>query len=414
MTDRPKPGTLPIEPPRLPGRLDAVLASALDERPGAGAVPGAVGCVVTRHGGVRAGAAGVRVAGRDDPATPDTVLALFSCTKPITAAAALQCIESGRGHLDEPVGERLPAIDRLRVLTGYDATGQALYRAPTRRVTVRHLLLHTAGFGYPFFSPTLAGWLTAERHPSVISGQAAALETPLLFDPGAQWEYGISTDWLGRWIEHVADQPLEEVLRAWIFDPLGMVDATFAPDRLQRRRLMRMHGRSADGVAERRRDLEPPPRPEQAMGGHGLYATAVDFARFLHCLLLNGRIPDSAPGAGATLLQPGTLAPWLTCDPAVQPALRRLPSADPELTGELLLPRTAEEHPARWSPMGAFLDPRASTLRWCGLANLYYWLDPASGVAGFWGTQLLPFGDPGAVDAAGRFEQVARGCVSGN
>ena len=100
-------------------------------------------------------------------------------------------------------------------------------RPPKSPVTVRHLLTHTAGFGYEFMNRELFDLVSKKEFPSMMAGGDGFLKAPLLFDPGARWEYGINTDWLGRLVERVSGQSLEVYFRQKIFDPLGMPDTFF-------------------------------------------------------------------------------------------------------------------------------------------------------------------------------------------
>lgn len=363
-------------------------------------LPGVAACITGREGARFVGAAGHRAVDAGEAQGPaldrDTVFALFSCSKPITATALLQLVEEGRLDLETPVAEQVPSLvgslgrpSRLEPA----ADGAPVAVPASHPITPRHLLLHTAGFGYPFFSPLLQAWMAATGLPEITAARREALDAPLLAEPGARWTYGIATDWCGRLIEEVEGAPLEAVLRRRVLDPLGMTQTTFTPPRALRRRMMRMHQRAPDGSLQLRRDLELPPRPEQAMGGHGLYAPLGDVARFLRMLLCSGRTPD-----GGALLAPGTVD-WALDPKGPWPALEPLQTTDPAITLDLPLDAREGGPPPRWGPFGAFLDGDAPVVRWCGLANLHYWVDRRAGEAGVWATQVLPCADPAAVRA---------------
>ena len=134
-------------------------------------------------------------------------------TKAITSVAAMQLVEQGKLALDDPV----PAIDETlsapQVLTGFDANGRPLMRPARRPITLKHLLTHTAGFGYPMWNPDIGRYAQATETPSIMSGRLAALRMPLMFDPGDKWEYGINIDWVGRLVEEVSGQDLDAYCR---------------------------------------------------------------------------------------------------------------------------------------------------------------------------------------------------------
>jgi methyl acetate hydrolase len=344
--------------------------------------------VTDRDGEIYEGAAGVRRLGGDDPMTTDSVFALFSTTKAITATAALQLVEEGRLDLDAPATTYVPEIGELKVLDGFDPDGTPRVRDPKREITTRMLLTHTAGFGYDFFCEDYRRLAEEHGQPSVITATRAALRTPLLFDPGERWQYGSSLDWSGQVVEGITGERLGEVFAARIFEPLGIRDTSFVLDDRLRSRLAAMHQRGDDGSLTPI-EFELPSPPEVDMGGHGLYGTVGDYMRFIRMWLNDGR------GENGVVLQPETV------EMAVQNHLgdlkvTMLPGVIPTLSND------AEFFPGQsksWSLPFMINDEQAPTGRpagaqgWAGLANLFYWIDRENGYGGFWATQILPFGD---------------------
>ena len=113
------------------------------------------------------------------------------------------------------------------MIEGFDAAGQPRMRAPKRPITLQHLLTHTAGFAYEIWRPEIAQYQSATNTPGITTCANAALTTPLLFDPGERWEYGISIDWVGKMVETVSGQKLDRYFQDNIFGPLGMKDTSF-------------------------------------------------------------------------------------------------------------------------------------------------------------------------------------------
>ena len=168
-----------------PSSLDAVLRQAVDS----GAVPGVAAVVSGRDGVLYEGAAGRLHAG-DDTAPevgPDTMFRLASMTKAMASVAALQCVEDGLVALDTPVQDVLPEFGELQVLDGWDGDTPRL-RAPSRAPNLQDLLTHTAGLGYFFTNPDLFRWHEVTGAPNVLTGKKAGLMTPLVRDPGVEWE----------------------------------------------------------------------------------------------------------------------------------------------------------------------------------------------------------------------------------
>src|SRR5438477_9305778 len=173
-------------------RVDVVLRRAVD----AGEVPGVVAMAATLDGPIYEGAFGLRALGAGPAMTLDTVFRIASMTKAITSVAAMQLFEQGKLSLDAPVPDIDPALARPQVLEGFDPSGAPMLRPAKRPITLRHLLTHTAGFVYEEWNPELIRYVAATGMPSVMAGKLAALQLPLVFDPGERWEYGINIDWV--------------------------------------------------------------------------------------------------------------------------------------------------------------------------------------------------------------------------
>lgn len=368
---------------------DAILQDVVTSSP---RVAGVVAMITDREQNIYEGAAGVRSLAHDAPMTTDDAFALFSTTKAITATAMLQLVEEGRIDLDAPARNYAPEIGRLQVIEGFDANGEPQLRAPRRELTTRNLLTHTAGFGYDFFNPVYQRLAEQKGQPSVITGSKAALMTPLLFDPGEQWEYGSNMDWAGQVIEGITGQRLGEVFKTRIFDPLGIKDMTFELHDGLRSRLACMHARNTDGSLTPT-DFELPSAPEVHMGGHGLYGTVGDYMRFMRMWLNDGR------GEFGQVLKPETVR-MAERNHLGELKIKMLPGVIPSLSNDA---EFFPGMPKSWSLAFMINDEPAPTgrpagaLGWAGLANLFYWIDRKSGIGGFWATQILPFADTTSV-----------------
>jgi methyl acetate hydrolase len=352
-------------------------------------VPGVIAMAATDQGLIYEGAFGTRVLGTDAAMTPDTVLWIASMTKPITSAAAMQLVERGQLTLDTPAADVVPALAQVQVLTGFDASGTPQLRAPKRAMTLKHLLTHTAGFGLEIFYADIGKYQAATGTPGIITCEHAALTTPLLFDPGERWGYGINTEWVGKIVEAVSGQRLGDYLHHNLFAPLGMHSTAFQISSSQRVRLASMHARRPDGTLAVV-PFEIPQEPQFQNGGGGLYSTAPDYLRFTQMLLHHGTFN------GHQVLQTETVH-TMAQNHIGDLHCVELQAAMPELT-----------HPANFFPgmlqkwgLG-FLINTAQTpqgrspasLAWAGLANTFFWIDPTKRVTGVFLTQMLPFFDP--------------------
>lgn len=381
--------------------FDSVLNGVVDGNP---RVPGVVAMVTDRKGNIYEGAAGVRDLSTNAPMTTDSVFAIFSTTKAITGTCVLQCVEEGLLDLDAPAKNYAPALGKLQVLDGFDNSGNPITRAPKRDVTTRMLMLHTAGFGYDFFNAQYNRLAEDHGQPSVITASRGSIETPLLFDPGDQWEYGTDIDWAGQVVEGVRGKRLGEVMKDHVFDPLGMSDIGFVMNPSMASRRATIHLRGQDGSLDPQTDLVLTQEPEVDMGGHGLYSTVGEYMKFIRMWLNDG------DGANGRVLKKETVAMAVKNGLKDHQKVVALPGVIPWLSNE------AEFFPGlkkSWSFTFMVNDEQAPTGRpansigWAGLANLYYWIDQKNGIGGFWATQILPFADASSFGGYIDFESTA-------
>ncbi|ABG05048.1 beta-lactamase [Rubrobacter xylanophilus DSM 9941] len=378
--------------------IDGVLRGAVERE---GGVPGVVALATDRRGDFYEGVFGVRELGGSRKMTPDTVFAIFSCTKAVTGVAVMQLVEEGEISLEHPAREYVPELAEIPVLEGFDASGEPRLRPARGEITVGQLLLHTAGFGYDLFNEDLLRYGQARGVPSVITATMDSLRTPLLFDPGERWEYGINIDWAGKVVEAVRGRRLGEVFRERIFEPSGMESTAFTMTEGMRRRRATIHQRGEDGSLTPLPDLELPQEPEQHMGGHGLYATAGDYTRFIRMILNDGA------GENGRVLRPETVELMSRNGLPEGMKIKPLPGVMRQFTNDA---EFFPGMPKSWGYTFMINDEDAPTgrpagsLGWAGLANLYYWIDRRGGLGGFWATQIFPFADEVSFPAYLEFE----------
>jgi CubicO group peptidase (beta-lactamase class C family) len=376
--------------------IDRVLQQACE----AADIPGVVAIAASGHEEIYRGAFGKRDLSKDQPMTPDSVFWIASMTKAITAAAAMQLVEQGKLSLDESIGKLLPDLAAPQVLEGFDAEGKPKLRPAARPITLRHLLTHTAGFCYDMWNGDMVRYMEQHGVPGIIGCQHAALKTPLMSDPGTRWEYGINIDFVGKAVEAASGQRLDAYLRDNLLAPLGMADTGFRIGDDQRSRLVAVHARGEDGA------LAPIPfevaqEPEFHMGGGGLYGTAPDYIKFTQMILNQGR------GNGHQLLKPETVAS-MAQNHIGDLCMGKMTSAVAFATNDVDLYPEMEK---KWGL--SFLINTARTpegrspgsLAWAGLANTYFWIDPARDLCGVILMQVLPFADPKCLATFAGFER---------
>jgi methyl acetate hydrolase len=361
-------------------------------------IPGVVAMAATGSEVIYQGAFGKRDLTKDDPMTTDSVFWIASMTKAITTAAGMQLVEQGKLSLDEPIGKLLPDLANPQVLEGFDAKGEPKLRPARGQITLRQLMTHTAGFAYDMWNGDMVKYMEKTGTPGIITCQNAALKTPLCSDPGTRWEYGTNIDFVGKAVEAVSGKKLDTYLRDNLFAPLGMNDTGFKISDSMRRRLVGMHARAPEGLGPFPFEMEQ--APEFHMGGGGLYGTAADYIKFTQMILNNGK------ANGNQVLKPETVA-LMGQNNIGAIEVGKLPTALPAFTNDVdLFPGMVK----KWGL--SFLINTAKTpegrapggLFWAGLANTYFWIDPARNVSGVILTQLLPFADKLCLEAFAGFE----------
>ncbi len=368
--------------------LNATLDNLLQDAITRGDVPGVVAAVTNRDETIYENGFGDRALGGGAAMTSDTVVWIASMTKAITGMAAMQLVEQGKLSLDDPASDVVPYLGEVQVLDGFDDAGQPITRSPKQPVTLRQLLTHTAGFSYEIWNSSIIRYQEAKGIPGVTTCEDAALTTPLLFDPGERWDYGINIDWAGKMVEAVSGQRLGAYMKTNIFDPLGMDSTAFKITPAMRSRLASIHQRSDDDQLAPI-EMEIPQEPEFEMGGGGLYSTVGDYLKFIKMILNKGM------ANGQQLLQPDTVE-QMSINQMGDCRVCELKTAIPPVS------QNAEFFPGMPKTWGltfmintetAPTGRPAGSLAWAGLANSYYWIDPSTGIGGAYATQVLPFAD---------------------
>jgi CubicO group peptidase (beta-lactamase class C family) len=360
-------------------------------------LPGAVALIADRDGVRFVEAYGHADATSGAPMQVDTIFQIASMTKAVVSAGAMQLVESGKLDLDAPIGDLLPQLAAPMVLTGFADSGEPQTRPAARPITLRHLLTHTSGLGYFFIRPEILRYYMTTGMPA--PGSLASIEMPLLFDPGDSWEYSVATDWVGLAIEAATGKRLGEYLKASLFDPLGMAATAFRdvlPDGAAQ-----VHMRAPGGGFA----LQPMflGGGDFDMGGGGLTSTAYDYARFTRMILRGGELD------GARVLSQTSVAE-MARDQVAPLRAGYMGTAMPELAQPF---DTFPDQHTGWG-LGFLINPERGpngrepgSLAWAGIFNSYFWIDPASGIAGVMMSQLSPFGDAGALSFLGSLEQAA-------
>ncbi|MBQ15968.1 MAG: hypothetical protein CMJ65_02460 [Planctomycetaceae bacterium] len=272
-----------------------------------GQLAGVTVCILRRGRVAHLRAYGYRDATTKTPARVDDIVRIYSMSKPIVSAAAMQLWEQGRFALDDPLADYIPAFRQMKVLvTDQAADGKPRHRlvAARRQITIRDAFRHTTGIAYGgdlvkpvnqhYVANDLVYWSNGMYAPkyTLLDGMSRLGRVPLLHHPGDQFTYGLNVDILGRLIEVCSGCQLSVYLRQRMFQPLGMVDTAFHVPDDKLSRFGPVHDKNKQGkfyrlAAAATSPYRLPPRWES--GGGGLVSTITDYARFCQAILDGGK-----------------------------------------------------------------------------------------------------------------------------
>ena len=245
---------------------------------------------------------GLRDVEASTPVISNGLYRIYSMSKLITTVAALSLYEEGRFMLDEPVTGFLPELSVQKVYVSGPFEDMKLVE-PDSPVTVRQLMNHTAGFTYGIFDPGPVGRAMRRARADFSSPDetladvvARLGEVPLCFHPGTRWNYGVSTDVLGRFVEVVAGKPFEDVLRERVFEPLGMEDTFFGVPENKIDRFCALYTKTAEiplKLIETAAESRFKAPASMCSGGGGLVSSMADYLRFIEMLQRGGALGDA-------------------------------------------------------------------------------------------------------------------------
>lgn len=348
-------------------------------------LPAALMGSITKDGRIKWKAFGPSVWGGKDTINENNIFRIYSMTKAITSIAAMQLVEQGKIGLDDPLDQLMPEMASIPILT---KEGELV--KPRKSITLRQLLTHTSGFGYYF---------TDSRIQNFQQENWEYEDKPRLFEAGTAWRYGTSTDWVGKIVEKISRDNLEQYFRKYITGPLQMNATWFnVPDHLQERIV-------SYGVKDSIGFNELPRIPEKQVtefiGGGGLYGSGKDYMTFLQCMLNYGTYE------GGQLVSRETFELMLADN---LPKDVKLNYEQFDNTIMSFSGRFGDESD-RWGLAWAIEANKNELVRpigsvyWAGAANSYYTLDVENQVAIVYFTQYLPFNDKESFDFYKLFEE---------
>ena len=400
------------------------LSSSFEELTKAKRVPG-IGAIVLDKSGKRLydSSFGTLNANEDNakPFTNDTQLLIWSCTKLITSLCTLQLVEQGKISLNDPVKKYLTKDD-FQVCERLDENRQPVLRKPKTEMTLLHLITHTSGLTYDFFGDDklMHDYRAAKDQPRGAylnpSAEWQYNDVFLAFDPGVRHHYGTNIDRLGFIIEEVSGLKLEDYIAKNICEPLGMKNTG---PQFQGDDWLKVHLKDGEGKLTAVEAIQPAKEPWKYGGGHFLCSSLSDYSQVLLALLNEGK----HPGTGKSILKPETVKDYVFKDLIPEVGCTgdgigviSAPSLVPGVSNAGDVGSIMSAVPRGWSAGLMINNEDASSARkagsgaWAGLGNLYYIVDPKSGVAGIIGTSIMPFLDS---DVVGLFEKMEKFAYAG-
>ena len=331
---------------------------------------------------------------RDHSITPQNIFSIASMTKVLTSVAALQLVEQKKITLDQPLDQHLPEMSKMLIL---NQDNQVI--EPQNSITLRHLLTHTAGFGYWFTSPQLGNWNQLKAEINWRENYQ-----PRLFESGTSFMYGTNLDWVGRLIEKISGIDLEQYFRQYISGPLGM-DSTWynVPDELEHLVVATSY-RNADTGTVIKNEYQKMSPSQDFNGGGGLASSAEDYGRFLACMLNRGTFNNVKLLEESTfdLLNSPQLNNFKTTHRYVE-----VTDVDTKSRGDKDYFFDSHDN---WTLAWAYEENSVTrpmgTAYWAGFFNTYFTIDFENEFALVYMTQILPFNDMNSYNLFTSFERI--------
>ena len=331
---------------------------------------------------------------RNDTINEKNIFSIASMTKALGSVAALQLVEQGKITLDEPLDEYLPNMSSRKILTQDNKIIE-----PINSITLRHLLTHTAGFGYWFTSKQLSDWGNLKKE----IGWTENYE-PRLFESGTSYMYGTNIDWVGRLVEKISGMNLEDYLRKYVTGPLEMNSTWFnVPENLEDLIVTSSYRDKNSGKLIKNKYQKRNKRTSFNAGG-GILSSPEDYGKFLVCMLNKGKYK------GVRILKDETFE------------LMNSPQLDEFKTTHRHVPVSNVDTKARgdkdnffdsydnWTLAWAYEENSISrpygTAYWAGFFNTYFTIDFKNDFALVYMTQILPFNDIESYNLFTSFERL--------
>ena len=362
-------------------RIDSTLQAMVD----AGVIVGASALIVEKDQEVYFKAFGSSDREAAKSFDRNTLVRIFSMTKPVTGTALMQLYEKGLFQLDDPLSKYAPEFADMKVFAGMDKAGKMILEPLSRPITIRDLTRHTAGFAsgnHPDLGKTVQTADVMNRENTLAQMAEKLGKLPLAFQPGEQWSYGICVDVQAFLVERLSGKPFDQYVKENILTPLKMTETGYVPRDTSR--FAAAYSKGEDGTLQRVPDeqanafnsQEWPLKP----GGYGLTSSIDDYMRFARMLVNEGSFE------GATVLKPETVKLMATNHLA------------DSVTERMWLPSKGQvgfgiDFAVRMRPPADVKENNGvvGEFFWDGAASTLFWVDPANELTAVLFVQVFPF-----------------------
>ena len=321
---------------------------------------------------------------------------MASMTKHITAYLTLSILEANAIDLSDHVGTYVPEIDDLKI--AYKEGDFIKYKKNDIPISFHHLLSCTSGHAYEHHDPIVSELVSKKEVAPMKKGDDAFLKAPLVFEPGSRWGYGISYGWLGKAIEAVTGNSLDENLQKYLCNPLDLKQTSFQPKQSSKEILTPVYFRDSEGsYSDITTKITLGFNPFQ-YGGGGVTSTLSDYLKIFQFFLKVMKYGEDSIVSYMFRNQIGNLP------------LSPLKSFNKSLVLDYDIYPNVEKH---WGYSLLVNDEpipqkrEAGSGSWAGVLNTYFWMDPTSDLAGVFLAQVLPCYSPNLLDAFETFEELA-------
>ena len=377
-------------------KINQVIEAALEESN----IPYAAFAVTNSKETLLSGSVGYEDLEKTKPLETNAVFRIASMTKALTTSAFMILAEEKEIDLQSPAENYIDDLKGLKVASLENS--EIVYSEPETKVTLHQLLTHTSGFGYDFHHETLSHLLLEEKIANLLDKEGKFLEAPLIEQPGKYWHYGIGLGWIGRIIETLSEQSLNDYMTKKLFKPLEMNDTSFDISTIGEGRLPKIYSIEEDQNLVDISELMSPPQIEKfAYGGGGVFSCPNDYAKFIRMFLNGGKVNGKNLLSSETVEQMTTnqigelIVPFQpTFNPSIVAPNEWFPGVEKKWGYSFMI--NSDDIPNRRSK---------GSCAWSGIMNTFFWFDQEKDIGGTIMMQIAPCYHENAKQVLKRFEE---------